>query len=204
MRSRTEAVLAGLVVLSLAGGCADPAVDRVTLVGASPVPLVSGVAPPASAPVPLVSGVTPPASAPPTTPAPMPPLVLASSLAEPVATGTPLVANGPPRFFVTARTPVFHDVPGTKTATATPVRAVVNDAATGAYVADVPLPPGVASSWHLVAAAPDNRTFALAGWTGLGRSLRFYRVRLDENGKPGEPELVPDAEPEPDQATAIA
>ncbi|MFI9596709.1 hypothetical protein [Nonomuraea sp. NPDC052265] len=183
--------MVGLAVLALAGACSGPATERVSLEHEAPAPLVSGVTPPA--PLPGSSA-----------PAALPPPVLATSLAEPVATGAPLTATGAPRFFVAARAPVAEEVPGTKSLTFTPVRATVDDAATGAVVAEVPLPPGVPSSWQLVAAAPDNRTFALAGWTGAGPPFRFYRVRLEENGKPGTPELLPDTEPEPDHVSAIA
>lgn len=190
MRSRTEAALAGLIVLALTGACADPATQQVSLEYEAPVPLVSGVTPPP--PLPASSGPA------------LPPRVLATSLAEAVATGEPLPSTGSPRFFVTARAPIAHEVSGTKTSTFTPVHAAVNDAKTGAFLAEVPLPPGVPSSWQLVTAAPDNRTFVLGGWTGPGKPIRFYRVRLGENGEPGTPELLPDTEPEPDHVSAIA
>ncbi|NUO99847.1 MAG: hypothetical protein HOV97_35490 [Nonomuraea sp.] len=199
MRSRTEAVLAGLVVLALAGGCAGPATQRVSLEHPPPTVPSESLAP--SLPRVATEGATPAVSS----PAPVvPTLIPATSLAEPLATAAPLAATGPPRFFLTARPPIFREVPGTKTSAVTPVRAAVNDAETGAFVAEVPLPPGVPSSWQLVAAAPDNRTFVLGGWTGSGKPFRFYRVRLDENGEPGEPELVPDTEPEPDHVTTMA
>ncbi|MFF0867191.1 hypothetical protein ACFYUV_35885 [Nonomuraea sp. NPDC003560] len=202
MRSRTEVALAGLIVLTLTGGCADPATQRVSLMNDPSAPPSSSLAPA----MPRVATDAP--AMPGGTPSPSyfrpPPLVPATSLAEPMATGKPLTATGPPRFFVTARTPIFSFADSSKTATATPVPPAVNDAVTGAFVAAVPLPPGVRSSWHLVAAAPDNRTFVLAGWTGLDTPLRLFRIRLDEKGRPGEPELVPDLEPERDQVTAMA
>ncbi|MEV4373761.1 hypothetical protein AB0J71_42360 [Nonomuraea sp. NPDC049637] len=202
MRSRTEVALAGLIVLTLTGACADPATQRVSLMNDPSAPPSSSLAPAmprVATDAPTMPGGTPsPSSFRP------PPLVPATSLAEPMATGRPLTATGPPRFFVTARTPIFSFTDSSKTAHATPVPPAVNDAVTGAFVAAVPLPPGVRSSWHLVAAAPDNRTFVLAGWTGLDTPLRLFRIRLDEKGRPGEPELVPDLEPEPDQVTAMA
>ncbi|MFI6176486.1 WD40 repeat domain-containing protein [Nonomuraea sp. NPDC051191] len=202
MRSRTEVALAGLIVLTLTGACADPATRRVSLVNAPSAPPSSSLAPA----MPLVDTGSP--TSPGSTPSPSsfrpPPLVPATSLAEPMATGKRLTATGPPRFFVTARTPIFSFADSSKTAHATPVPPAVNDAVTGAFVAAVPLPPGVRSSWHLVAAAPDNRTFVLAGWTGQDTPLRLFRIRLDERGRPGEPELVPALEPEPDQVTAMA
>ncbi|MEU8378074.1 hypothetical protein [Streptosporangium sp. NPDC048865] len=68
---------------------------------------------------------------------------------------------------------------------------VVHDARTGRFVAAVPLPPGVRSSWKLAAAAPDNRTFLLSGTGRREGDIRFFRVRLDEKGRPGTPEPVP-------------
>jgi WD40 repeat protein len=73
----------------------------------------------------------------------------------------------------------------------TPVRPIVQDARTGKFLFDIPLPPGVKSSWHMLAAAPDNRTFVLSGWTGPNSPFRYFRIHLDEEGRPGAPELIP-------------
>ncbi|MEV6861736.1 hypothetical protein AB0M44_12130 [Streptosporangium subroseum] len=108
------------------------------------------------------------------------------------ATGSPLPATGPPRFIVIARTPIARFIPAnSKTATFTPVRPSVQDAKTGKFLFDIPLPPGVESSWQVLAAAPDNRTFVLSGWTGPESPTRFFRIHLDEKGRPGEPALIP-------------
>lgn len=171
--SPRAAALAVLLVLTQVAGCGeDPAAGREAI-----------LAPP--------SGSMTPSPGPPAKPSPTPsPPDLASSLAAPMATGAPLAAAGPPRFFVTARTAVVRFPDGSKTADLTPVPPAVHDAATGRFIAAVPLPPGVESSWKLAAAAPDNRTFLLSGHTGLGE-VRFFRVRLDGNGHPGPPEPVP-------------
>ncbi|WP_143653404.1 WD40 repeat domain-containing protein [Streptosporangium subroseum] len=101
-------------------------------------------------------------------------------------------ATGPPRFIVIARTPIARFIPAnSKTATFTPVRPSVQDAKTGKFLFDIPLPPGVKSSWQVLAAAPDNRTFVLSGWTGPDSPIRFFRIHLDEKGRPGEPALIP-------------
>ncbi|MGW0804111.1 hypothetical protein [Nonomuraea sp. NPDC002799] len=93
------------------------------------------------------------------------------------------------------RNPIAHFPEGSKTPDITPVRPSVHDAQTGAFVANIVLPPSVRSSWHLVTAAPDNRTFVLAGWTGeRDPPIRFFRVVLDENGRPGDPVAVPQLE----------
>ncbi|UBU09026.1 WD40 repeat domain-containing protein [Nonomuraea gerenzanensis] len=187
MRPAPSAALAGLALAVLASGCADPAADRVSLVGSTP--------PPASSPHPsatlLPSQPAPRASAGPAVRHPYPP---ATSLPDPRATGAPLPATGPPRFFVSARGPLVRFTGDSKTGVATPVPSAVHDAETGAFVADIPLPPGVESSWHLVAAARDNRTFALAGRTDQG--LRFFLVRLGEDGRPGEPVAVTQSDPD--------
>ncbi|MEV4099330.1 hypothetical protein AB0J42_03650 [Nonomuraea sp. NPDC049649] len=171
--SPRAAALAVLLVLTQVAGCGeDPAAGREAI-----------LAPP--------SGSMTPSPGPPAEPSPTPSRPdLASSLAAPMATGAPLAATGPPRFFVTARTAVVRFPDGSKTADLTPVPPAVHDAATGRLIAEVPLPPGVESSWKLAAAAPDNRTFLLSGHTGLGE-VRFFRVRLDGNGHPGPPEPVP-------------
>ncbi|GAA3843267.1 hypothetical protein GCM10022226_77810 [Sphaerisporangium flaviroseum] len=52
-------------------------------------------------------------------------------------------------------------------------------------------------SWHLAAAARDNRTFAIAGWTGsTNPSIRFFLVHLDENGRPEQPVALTPADPD--------
>ena len=114
-------------------------------------------------------------------------------LQTPEATGSPLPATGPPRFIVIARTPIARFIPAnSKTATFTPVRPSVQDAKTGKFLFDIPLPPGVKSSWQVLAAAPDNRTFVLSGWTGPDSPIRFFRIHLDEKGRPGTPVLIPE------------
>ncbi|WP_432924236.1 TolB family protein [Microbispora sp. CA-135349] len=108
-----------------------------------------------------------------------------------MATSSPLPVAGPPRFFVTARAPLARFPGESKTAIFTPVRPAVHDATTGAFLAAIPLPPGVRSSWQVLAAAPDNRTFVLSGWTGPDSPLRFFRVHLAEDGSPSDPIPVP-------------
>lgn len=115
---------------------------------------------------------------------------------QPAVTPVPAAASGAsPRFVVTARTPLTRFPDGGKNAEFTPVPPAVHDAATGAFVAEIPLPEGAPSSWRLLAAARDNRTFLLSGWTGPGSPLVFFRVRLAEDGTPGEPEAVPGPAP---------
>jgi hypothetical protein len=99
--------------------------------------------------------------------------------------------TGAPRFVVTTRAPFARAVPGSKDHTQIPVRPAVHDAATGGFLAEIPLPPGVPSAWQHLATAPDNRTFALAGWTGPDTPLRLFLVTLDDDGRPGEPTPVP-------------
>ncbi|WP_049557388.1 WD40 repeat domain-containing protein [Nonomuraea sp. SBT364] len=177
MSSRTSAALAGLALAVLAAGCADPAAGRVSL--------VSATQPPASPSPSLSSGPV------------KHPFPMATSLADPMAVGAPLRATGPPRFFVSARTPLARFPGKSKTAVFTPVPPAVHNAETGAFIADIPLPPGIASSWHLVAAARDNRTFAIAGWTeSANPSIRFFLVRLDENGRPEQPVAVTPTDPD--------
>lgn len=190
MSSRTSAAVAGLVLTALAAGCADPAADRVSLVYASQPPGSSPLpSPEVSHPFPSVTSL--PSSG---VSHPFPP---ATSLTEPMAAGAPLAATGPPRFFVSARTPIAHFPGDSKTAVVTPVPPAVHDAGTGAFVANIVLPPGIESSWHLVAAARDNRTFGIAGWTGSSNPrIRFFLVRLGEDGRPGEPVAVPQADPD--------
>ncbi|MEU7745855.1 hypothetical protein [Nonomuraea sp. NPDC049158] len=122
---------------------------------------------------------------------------MATSLAEPMATGAPLTATGPPRFFVSARTPLTYFPGRSKTAVFTPVPPAVHNAETGAFIANIPLPPGVESSWHLVAAARDNRTFAIAGWSEPNKpEIRFFLVRLGEDGRPGKPVVITQTDPD--------
>ncbi|GAA3690376.1 hypothetical protein GCM10022224_064770 [Nonomuraea antimicrobica] len=187
MSSSASRSLAGLALAVLVTGCADPAADRVSLVGA---------AQPSSTLLPTrPSHLT---TAGPT----RHPFPAATSLTDPTATGTPLAATGEPRFFVSARGPLTHFADDSKTAAFTPVPPAVHDAETGAFVANIPLPPGVASSWHLVAAARDNRTFAVAGWTEpKDPAIRFFLVRLGEDGRPGKPMAV--TQTDPDDFTAV-
>lgn len=189
MSSRASATLAGLALAVLVAGCADPAADRVSL--------VSATEPPASSPQPSSAGLLP-QSAHTTTSGPVRhPFPLATSLADPMATGAPLPATGRPRFFVSARTPLVRYPGLSKTGVFTSVPPAVHNAETGAFVANIPLPPGIASSWHLVAAARDNRTFAVAGWTEpKNPDIRFFLLRLSEDGRPGKPVAVTQTDPD--------
>ncbi|MFC4008365.1 hypothetical protein ACFOY2_14130 [Nonomuraea purpurea] len=188
MTSRAVLAAVGSAVILLTGACADPAMERVSL--NTPTVFTTPALP--------TVGTT--SSAPTTSAAPP-----ATSLDAPMATGPARPVTGAPRFFIVARTPIAHFADRSKTATFTPVRPAVHDAETGELVAEVPLPPGVRSSWHLVAAAPDNRTFALTGWTGPDSPIRFFTLTLDENGRPGEPVPVPRPEQDdPDQAETMA
>ncbi|TMR95044.1 TolB family protein [Nonomuraea basaltis] len=189
MSSSTSVALAGLALAVLAAGCADPAADRLSLVNASQLP--------ASPPLPSLT-VVPPPSSPMVSSGPVRhPFPMATSLAEPMATGALLTATGPPRFFVSARTPLAHFPGKSKTAVFTPVPPAVHNAETGSFIANIPLPPGVESSWHLVAAARDNRTFAIAGWTEpRNPHIRFFLVRLGEDGRPGKPVAVTQTDPD--------
>ncbi|MCA2230403.1 WD40 repeat domain-containing protein [Nonomuraea aurantiaca] len=194
MSFRTSTALAGLALAVLAAGCADPAVGRVSLISASQ--------PSASPPLPSLTMVPPPPS----------PMVssgpvrhafpLATSLADPRATGTPLAGTGSPRFFVSARAPLAHFPGRSKTAVFTPVPPAVHNAESGAFIANVPLPPGIESSWHRVAAARDNRTFAIAGWTEpKNPEIRFFLVRLGDDGRPGKPVAI--TQTDPDNLTSV-
>lgn len=190
MPSRTSAALAGLALAVLAAGCADPAADRVSLISA-PQPLASS--PPSS----LTVAPSPPSPMVSSGPVRRHPFPMATSLAEPMATGAPLTATGPPRFFVSARTPLTYFPGRSKTAVFTPVPPAVHNAETGAFIANIPLPPGVESSWHLVAAARDNRTFAIAGWSEPNKpEIRFFLVRLGEDGRPGKPVVITQTDPD--------
>ncbi len=202
MSSRTSAALAGLALAVLAAGCADPAAERVSFASgthpsASPSPTVLPPSSSLTSPLPPSSTVVPTPSSLVSSGPVKHPFPMATSLAEPMATGAPLAATGPPRFFVSARTPLAR-FPGTsKTAVFTPVPPAVHNAETGAFVANIPLPPGIASSWHLVSAARDNRTFAIAGWIGSkNRDKRFFLVRLDEDGRPGKPTAITPTDPD--------
>ncbi|MFG1685081.1 WD40 repeat domain-containing protein [Nonomuraea sp. NPDC049269] len=187
MHLRPRVTMTALLVLALVGACGDPAADRVSLKGeTTAVPSLSGPSPS------MPSGPIAPPSLTAALPSPRP---MATSLAAPMATAAPLPATGSPRLFVTARTPLAYFPDRSKTAIMTPVRPAVHDATTGAFVATIPLPQGVRSSWHVVAAAPDNRTFVLAGWTGEDdEPFRFFRVRLADDGQPGDPIPVPKLE----------
>ncbi|WP_199537519.1 PD40 domain-containing protein, partial [Spongiactinospora gelatinilytica] len=117
---------------------------------------------------------------------------LASSLAEPYATGTPLPPTGPPRFIMAGRSPIAHYEGRAKEPSGhTLVRPAVHDAATGKLIAEVPLPPGVTTSWQYVAAARDNRTFAVSTLTRPGGKVRYIVVRLDDHGRAAKTLLVP-------------
>ncbi|MEZ0075902.1 hypothetical protein [Planotetraspora sp. GP83] len=226
MVSRAGATTAGLLVLALVGACdSDHAAERVSLkrraspaaeatsvsspppsTGAQPSDTATVVLPPVISTSGVFPSMAPSTGAQPSDTVPIiPPPVIATSLATPMATSPPLPVSGPPRFFVTARHPLFYFPQGSKTAISTPVRPAVHDAKTGAFVADIPLPPGVLSSWQLVAAAPDNRTFVLSGWTGPDSPIRFFRVSLAENGQPGDPMLIPGFESDKsDPGSAVA
>jgi hypothetical protein len=94
---------------------------------------------------------------------------------------------GRPKFIVAAATPVaVFDPPRAKDATSyIPAQAVVLDAETGRVLHTITAPRGIFSSWSTVAAAPDDRTFVIAGTTGPGAGFAFYTVRLDDQGRPG-------------------
>ncbi|MGI5290103.1 WD40 repeat domain-containing protein [Nonomuraea polychroma] len=192
MSSRASATLAGLALAVLAAGCADPAADRVSL--------VSATQPPASPPPPTV--LPPPPSHVMSSGPVRHPFPLATSLPDPMATGAPLPATGRPRFFVSARTPLVHYPGNSKTGVFTPVPPAVHNAETGAFVANIPLPPGIAGSWHLVAAARDNRTFAISGRTiPKNPEIRFFLMRLGEDGRPEKP--VPVTQTDPDDLRVV-
>ncbi|WP_432864885.1 hypothetical protein [Microbispora rosea] len=178
-------------MLALVGACGlggDPAYERVSLKDwASST--AAAISPPSalpSLPATVIRSLDPAA-----VPTPLP---MATSLASAMATSSPLPITGPPRFFVTARAPLARFPNKSKTAIFTPVRPAVHDAATGEFLAAIPLPAGVRSSWQVLAAAPDNRTFVLSGWTGPGSPLRFFRVHLAEDGSPSDPIPVPGLE----------
>lgn len=189
-------------MLGLVGACTaepDPAEDPASRTAASAFPssslpssspLPSSPSPFPLSPFPSVPGTAPPPSHLTTAPPP-PPEPLETSLSLPGATSAPLPVTGPPRFFLAASVPIARFPEGSKTATFTPVRPTVHDATTGALLASVPLPPGVRSSWRLLASAPDNRTFVLSGWTGPDSPILFFRVTLSEDGRPGDPVPVP-------------
>ncbi|WP_345429260.1 hypothetical protein [Actinoallomurus vinaceus] len=81
--------------------------------------------------------------------------------------------------------------PTDKDASYTPVRPVVQDAVTGKVLYTIPLPRGVWSSWGQVAAAPDNRTFVIAGLSlPAGGEFSYFRVHLSEDRRP-DTRLIP-------------
>ncbi|GAB3969531.1 hypothetical protein GCM10029978_041010 [Actinoallomurus acanthiterrae] len=94
---------------------------------------------------------------------------------------------GTPKFIVAAAGPeAVFDPPSAKEATSwIPEHAVVLDAETGRMLHTIESPPGIFSSWSVVAAAPDDRTFVIGGTTGPGAGFAFYTVRLDDQGRPG-------------------
>ncbi|WP_433172739.1 hypothetical protein [Actinoallomurus sp. CA-150999] len=95
--------------------------------------------------------------------------------------------SGTPKFIVAAAAPeAVFDPPSAKDATSyIPAHAVVLDAETGRVLHTIKTPPEIFSSWSVVAAAPDDRTFVIAGTTGPGAGFAFYTVRLDDQGRPG-------------------
>ncbi|MEU4573470.1 hypothetical protein [Nonomuraea sp. NPDC023979] len=220
MLSRAAVAMSGLLVLACLGGCGEqPGSGRVTLLPAAAQDGAAqdGAGLPSAPPTPPTGPTGPsgtphlaaspseapsirPSGSPPVRPSGSPPMsspmtppgkpALVSSLAEASATGAALPVTGPPRFFVAANLPAARFPEGSKEAVITPVPPSVHDAATGRFIAAVPLPPGVESSWKLGAAAPDNRTFLFSGTSPAG--TRFFRVRLGDDGRPGAPELVPD------------
>lgn len=117
-----------------------------------------------------------------------------ATLPAPPPTFPPLRPSGPPRFVVTAPSSIAHFThPSDKEASSsTPMRPVVQDAVTGRVLATISLPASVWSSWPRVAAAPDDRTFVIAGLPrpSVGE-FQYFRVHLDEHGIPGTPNLVP-------------
>jgi hypothetical protein len=175
MLSRAGVTTAGLLVLALVNACGadggDHAAERVSLKGWSSS---TATAPPSPGTFPSL-----PTTAQSSDPAAIPHEPMATSLSSPMATSSPLAAAGPPRFFVTARAPLAR---------------FPKDATTGAFLAAIPLPTGVRSSWQLLAAAPDNRTFVLSGWTEPDAPIRFFRVHLAEDGSPSDPTPVPGLE----------
>ncbi|MCW2919967.1 MAG: hypothetical protein JWN52_8035, partial [Actinomycetia bacterium] len=112
-----------------------------------------------------------------------------------------------PRFVVVSAAPTgstTHPLSDLKPATfEAAARPVVLDATTGKVLYTIPLPKGYWSSFSLVAGAPDNRTFVLAGQIAKPRQLgpppamvtdppiRYFRVHLDEQGRPGDPVVLP-------------
>lgn len=102
--------------------------------------------------------------------------------------------SGPPRFILTVPSSVAHFAhKGDKEASSyTPMRPVVQDAVTGKVLATIQLPAGMWSSWPKVAAAPDDRTFVIAGMPRpAAGEFQYFRVHLDEHGSPQAPTLVP-------------
>ncbi|MEV4357341.1 hypothetical protein [Nonomuraea sp. NPDC049625] len=194
MSSRASATLAGLALAVLVTGCADPAADRVSLVSATQPPAIQ---PPASPPQPSATVLLPQPSHMMSSGPVRHPYPPATSLTDPMATGAPLPSTGRPRYFVSARTPLVHFPGNSKTGVFTSVPPAVHNAETGAFIANIPLPPGISSSWHLVAAARDNRTFAIAGWTEpKNPDILFFLVRLGEDGRPGKPVAVTQTDPD--------
>src|SRR5262249_3565401 len=92
-----------------------------------------------------------------------------------------------PKFIVAAAAPeAVFDPPSAKDATSyIPAHAVVLDAETGRVLHTIKTPPEIFSSWSVVAAAPDDRTFVIAGTTGPGAGFAFYTWRRDDQGRPG-------------------
>ncbi|MCW2918754.1 MAG: hypothetical protein JWN52_6822 [Actinomycetia bacterium] len=122
------------------------------------------------------------------------PMLTPSTPAAPAS--RPLRPTGPPRFVVAATTPVVNEAPAPSWTSAQPlhpaVRPVVLDALTGRVLHPISVPPGLSWSWSLVAAAPDDRTFVLSARTAAPQtSFSFYRVHLDEDGRPSAPTLIP-------------
>jgi WD40-like Beta Propeller Repeat len=121
----------------------------------------------------------------PTQPAelPAPPRVFAS-----------LRPSGPPKFVVVAPSSIVHFAhrQDKEPSSYTPTHPVVQDATTGKVLATIPLPPGIWSSWLKIAAAPDDRTFVIGGLPGpTSHEVRYFRVHLDDRGRPETPTVVP-------------
>lgn len=117
----------------------------------------------------------------------------ATPAGQALAVQAALRPSGPPKFIVAAAGPeAVFDPPSAKEATSyIPAHAVVLDARTGRALHTITAPPGIFSSWPAVAAAPDDRTFVIAGTTGPGAGFAFFTVRLDDQGHPGVARKVP-------------
>jgi hypothetical protein len=145
IRRMCPRVRTGLAVIMLTGACSEidgseramlkrTALNRPTAPPAAQTPGATFSPAPASgtvaSPVQPLGVTTPPVQS---------PRAMATSLQRPEATGSPLPVTGPPRFIVTARTPIARFVPERyKTATFTPVRPGMQDAKMGKFLFKIP------------------------------------------------------------------